>query len=583
MSQLMKHHVKLALVSGEEITIELEPPGNLPSSYFAFTKEAGNLSVWPFVMRLLSAGRQPICNLSGDLYRRGLKSHDVERASLSHLLQREGYAFGVVWDASILDIQLDRAGLRTFLFVRDPRDVIARAHAPSLSIPIADFLASPAALEILNGYGPWVEFLRPRRHVTIVRYEDLFFGWSRLAAELTHALQLPVPLEMACQMAASTAIMARSQSMATFRQRYDDPEIAILEAALAVPMAVFGYAPDQAPCTPFLKCQAEFLRAVNQRQAIARLTPLLDPDAIGLTEETEPRSSSSLGTEVATADAPKSSANSGTLYELDPELMIRLKPNASIEALVLGRRVVMEVDASGCRPVVGQPVNYEKVLAAYGCSCTYGIAIPVEETFCSLLQSMFPRWRVENHGVGGYSGTQNLIQLQRDLRWSSADYVTFCWIHDHLRRNIAEYSYLHQNMRTCPRDRPQRPWPRAALDGDGQLEFRSVLYPRFDLFDLDMSDFRPDPYYSNLVCAAILRRADELVRGSGGHFFVTTLRGTMPSALLRMLQDAGIPVVDATLSGRQYSCLPDDAHPNGLANEYYAEKIREYLVNRERM
>jgi len=63
----------------------------------------------------------------------------------------------------------------------------------------------------------------------------------------------------------------------------------------------------------------------------------------------------------------------------------------------------MDVDATGCCPVIGQPAAAAKTLAAYGCSWTYGFPIAAEETFCSLLQGMFPAWRVENHGgVAGY-------------------------------------------------------------------------------------------------------------------------------------------------------------------------------------
>jgi hypothetical protein len=44
-----------------------------------------------------------------------------------------------------------------------------------------------------------------------------------------------------------------------------------------------------------------------------------------------------------------------------------------------------------------------------------------------------------------------------------------------------------------------------------------------------------------------------------------------------MLHNLGIPVVDASVNGEEYTCLPDDAHPNALANRIYAEKIRDYL------
>src|ERR1700733_1034552 len=130
------------------------------------------------------------------------------------------------------------------------------------------------------------------------------------------------------------------------------------------------------------------------------------------------------------------------IHEHDPVLMTRLKPNGSAEMQVLGRRVVMDVDATGCRPVVGQPAAGEKTLAAYGCSCTYGLAIPADETFCSQLQGMFPTWRLENHGVSSYGTAQNLIQLERETRWNKPEFVTFCWIEDHLRRNVADIQWV---------------------------------------------------------------------------------------------------------------------------------------------
>src|SRR5271169_5448682 len=103
-----------------------------------------------------------------------------------------------------------------------------------------------------------------------------------------------------------------------------------------------------------------------------------------------------------------------------------MKCNGRVERTVLGRRIVMETDVYGCRPVLGQPSSGERTLAVYGCSCTYGVALPYEETFCSVLQSMLPSWRVENYGTGGYSTLQSLVQLRRNARWSAADYVTFC-------------------------------------------------------------------------------------------------------------------------------------------------------------
>jgi hypothetical protein len=120
--------------------------------------------------------------------------------------------------------------------------------------------------------------------------------------------------------------------------------------------------------------------------------------------------------------------------------------------------------------------------------------------------------------------------------------------------------------------------PRASLDQNAKLQFRTVRCPRVDLVGIDLEDFSPDPYYLDLVCFALFRRAAEIVKENGGHFFVTTLSGRLSQRFYGMLRNVGIPVVDASVEGPEYTCLPDDPHPNALANRIYAEKIRNYLV-----
>jgi hypothetical protein len=213
-------------------------------------------------------------------------------------------------------------------------------------------------------------------------------------------------------------------------------------------MAFFGYAPEKSLPTAFLDHQTEFLRAVSERLSIG------NAQCSDLAARAASSASQSRGVQIpnTTEHAQLSTAHARRLKkpctttasarpdgfvprpyghtEPDPVLMVRLRANALAEMTVLGRRVVMEVDSTGFRAVMGQPQSGEKTLAVYGCSFTFGTAIAAEETFCSLLQSMFPTWRIENYGVPSYCGTQNLIQLERDSRWGAADYVTFCW-HPH--------------------------------------------------------------------------------------------------------------------------------------------------------
>ena len=68
------------------------------------------------------------------------------------------------------------------------------------------------------------------------------------------------------------------------------------------------------------------------------------------------------------------------------------------------------------------------------------------------------------------------------------------------------------------------------------------------------------------------------MREGGGHFFVTVLRFSMSDNLRQQLETAGIPVLDASVSGREYSLVPFDGHPNGKANEIFAERIYSYIA-----
>jgi hypothetical protein len=62
--------------------------------------------------------------------------------------------------------------------------------------------------------------------------------------------------------------------------------------------------------------------------------------------------------------------------------------------------------------------------------------------------------------------------------------------------------------------------PRASLDQDAKLQVRAVRCPRLDLVGIDLEDFSPDPYYLDLVCFSLFRRAADIVKEHGGHFFV---------------------------------------------------------------
>jgi len=570
--------IELKLISGDSLSIALPPPGPAKSSYFFFLQGVADQTVWSFVARILGAARQPKCNYTKILSENAFKDQDLTDRSAQNLLGLEGYAFGPIRNIARIPIEFDEWGRTTFVFVRDPRDVVAELWSRHELRDIGKFIRGPVAANLIQRYRQLANFCRQRRHVKVVRLEDITFGWHKLAYELVEKLSLDLPLNTAYEIAKSVDVIALAPPGPSYRECFDRAILAQLEETAADAMAYFGYVPQEALSAIFEKNLAEFLRAASERLSIGKVD---EEPATGEGDDSAARVTAERKSEPEhSAPVPPPKPPQG-LWEQDPELYSRLRPNGTAEVSILGRRFTMDVDAYGCRVVVGQPPTGEKTLAVYGCSFTFGEALPNDETFCSRLQSMFPRWRVENHGVPGHSTVQNLIQFRRDCQWSSADYVTFCWLSAHAMRNVADISYLRLKLLPETRDWAPKPFPRGALGPDGELEIRYVKSLRWDLEGVDVGDFRAEDYYMDLVTAAVFRRVQTLVAEGGGRFFITTLRGAFSPALRRMVDDAGIPVLDASIEGREYTLLPDDAHPNGLCNQIYAERIRDYLVAKE--
>jgi hypothetical protein len=270
------------------------------------------------------------------------------------------------------------------------------------------------------------------------------------------------------------------------------------------------------------------------------------------------------------------------LVEADPELGYRCQPNAYHLEMIKGCQILQETDDTGYRPVPGQPAKPRKNLAVYGCSFTFGFGNPVEETFCAVLQRRMPEWRIENRGVSGYGTHQNLIQLRRDSHWDLADYAAFCFIPDHYRRNVAASTWV-QNLPGFARAGTEVTfYPRVGLEADGTLIWRKIATRRPEILGIQLSDFVPDQYYMEQVYVALVREAAQLVTAGGSHFFVVVLQGNPSEYVRNELMRAGIPIVDAALpQEEQYTFLPQDAHPNGVANRIFADRIESHLRERE--
>ena len=561
---------ELNLSTGGRISLTLQAPVAARTCYILSLPGVDVKWLWLTARRILEAGGRPISDYAAALRDINSTEKDVSADSLSNLLGSEGYTFGLIRNLGLLRPELDAMERRTLVLLRDPRDIVAELRAASPASSEEVFLKSPAIMSLRAQCRKLADFCRVRSHVTWFRLEDAARNVVTFAREIADVAEIDMTPAMLSRITSNVPAFVPASSL---RDRFSAVTRNQIEAILAEALACFGYVPESAPTPAFLRHWSEFSLAIASRLPSQKITPALP---------SQPMPSKAA---IASKDRGSSPAPSGAdfqaVVEPDPELMWRLSANGRRETTVLGRKIVLQVDAFGCRPVLDQRGVGEKTFAAYGCSFTFGACLPFEETFCSLLQSMLPSWRVENHGVGAYGTVQNLIQLRRASRWASPDYVTFCFIPSHSLRNVADISFRRNQMTRQNRLVEPRLYPRAALGSEGELQFKYVSHPRWDLDGKDLSDFNHDPYYLDLVTARVFERAASIVGQFGGHFFITVLKGDFSPYLRGRLESVGIPIVNAGVEGQQYTCLPDDGHPNAAANRIFAERIHAYLIARE--
>ena len=449
---------------------------------------------------------------------------------------------------------------QTLLFIRDPRDVICAMYLHELRKPqaapgFAEFLALPPVASLALRYRRFAEFYSFHQHVGLFRYEQTLPGWHTIAAGLVAFLNLQIAPDRVAAIAA--AIPAVSNLM---------------------PWQVVGGAKATARYGPPFAADALDRFEEDCADVLAALG--FSRGRISACEEERPGAA-------PPARSPSVAGQKGgyvppklDIFEPDPVIFTRLRANSAASMRVLGRDVVMDVDSSGCRPVIGQPEAADRTVACFGCSFTYGVAVAAEETFCSRLQRRLPDWRVENHGVSSYGTAQNLLSLQRYLRWNRADYVAFCWIPQHQIRNVVDITWVQNKSRLLPAGMggAMRNFPRAALDEAGKLVWRSSMVPRADLHEADWTDFSTEPFYRDLVCFRLFEAANALVQSHDGKFFIVILWDRLSDVLSGWLAHAGIDVVNSGVIGDEYRCLPDDPHANAAAHDIYADRIASYLT-----
>ncbi|WP_143515421.1 hypothetical protein [Pseudooctadecabacter jejudonensis] len=285
----------------------------------------------------------------------------------------------------------------------------------------------------------------------------------------------------------------------------------------------------------------------------------------------------------------------------DPVLGWRRAPGRARAAIGDSITWEWDIDPTGFRRLPNaRPGKGQKKVWVFGCSFTEGQCLPIEQTYCYLLQDRFGGAEIQPYAIAGYSSFQNLLQLQANLMTSKPDVVVFGYFHFHLIRNVA-HPILWKNRHSHPAfGRLQKVGsrsteifrPAAFINEFGKLNFRKVNMPLSEQEYEGMMAYAPDRFTRHQISCRVFEEARALTEAAGAKFVVAVLRSgdsieakevdktpPMETMFVKQLLERGFDVVDADPNKpfEDISFYPTDIHPNSSANKHFAAVIGEKL------
>ncbi len=238
--------------------------------------------------------------------------------------------------------------------------------------------------------------------------------------------------------------------------------------------------------------------------------------------------------------------------------------------------------------------NPEKRLLFLGCSYTFGLEIPDEDTFVYKTSQYFPQWQFDNYAVPGYGTHQCRIMLEKLLQTPDSpkyDYVFYAFMNDHPHRIAYEYSYIPDQ-----KDNNCGIMPYAEISWNGKVNY----HERDKVFVPGATIFRICAFFNNLYASrksiseqrisnrravynAVLDDMLNLSKKNNLDLSVLLLDFS-EFTINKETIDKGLNVYDLTfddLYTPKYHVNNDiERHPNSLANDCWAKKLRDILIKK---
>lgn len=237
--------------------------------------------------------------------------------------------------------------------------------------------------------------------------------------------------------------------------------------------------------------------------------------------------------------------------------------------------VIQNVDTQGNRLTPGGSRDPSaKKLVIYGCSFTYGTGLADFETYSALLQKVFPELRVVNKGVGGHSTVQALLRFRADIIDNKVDMAIFGVISDHRYRNLPHPYRMKSHLSFDWHKIGVEQVPHARLNRSGKIKI--VFTPSWQpvLLHNNFEVFLPDEYVLDLLAVAIFKEILALANANGIPV-IFALLDQLDTQFNQLMTSTFCEAHDvSTPFNENYCFLPDDIHPNGLANRCFAKRLQ---------
>ena len=243
--------------------------------------------------------------------------------------------------------------------------------------------------------------------------------------------------------------------------------------------------------------------------------------------------------------------------------------------------VIQNIDALGNRLTPKPDTNpTDKKLAIYGCSFTFGTGLADSETFPALLQQALPELDVINKGVGGHSSVQALLRFRSDIIENNVNMAIFGIISDHRYRNLPHPYRMKAHLSPDWYKLGVEQVPHARLTRSGKI--RIVFTPIWQPVQLgnNIEVFLPDEHVLDLITVAVFREILSMANENSIPV-IFVLLDQLDSQFNQLMCNTFCEAVDvSTPYNKTYSFLPNDVHPNRLANRCFAERLQPIIRER---